>query len=64
MMHDQLSSGFKFFILFSEPSHACIFSVDVDWQVMWILEQSMVARLCDKYHNIVLARLQFALTNV
>ena len=24
----------------------------------------MVARLCDKYHNIVLARLQFAHTNV
>ena len=24
---------------------------------MWILEQSMVARLCEKYHNIVLARL-------
>ena len=34
------------------------------WQVMWILEQSMVTRLCDKYHNIVLARLQFAHTNV
>ena len=31
---------------------------------MLILEQSMVARLCDKYHNIVLARLQFAHSNV
>ena len=24
----------------------------------------MIARLCDKYHNIVLVRLQFAHTNV
>ena len=30
----------------------------------FIFEPSMVARLYDKYHNIVLARLQFAHLNV
>ena len=41
-----------------------VFKLRWIWQVMWILKQTIGARLCDKYHNIVLARLQFAHTNV
>ena len=51
--------GVQFFYPFFLNHHTrAYFKLRWIWQVMWILEQSMVARLCDKYHNIVLARLQ------
>ena len=46
-------------LFFSEPSHACLFYAG-ELIGGYIFEQTMVARLCDTYHSIVLARLQFA----
>ena len=54
--------GVKFCVLFLNHHTRAYFKLRWIWQVMRILEQSMVARLCDKYHNIVLAWLQFAHT--
>ena len=65
MMHDQLSGGGLIFLSFFLNHHArAYFKLRWIRQVRWIFEPSMVARLCDKYHNIALARLQFAHTNV
>ena len=65
IMNDQLSS--EHFVLFSELSHTCILNAGQlrwIWQVMLIFETSMVARLCEIYHNIIVAWLHFAHTNV
>ena len=53
-------------LCFSVLSHVRIYAGELMWiwQVMWIFETPVVARLCDKYHNILLAWLQFAHTNV